>query len=513
MRPTEGCGVQMYVCELPSKSATGGIRMATIGSCRVHIPFSTLKDLGELRICASRPGFTHSVGEARQALETVLGGRAIPVEFNRYIYGADEAPPIDRVQRALAGGVDAFLLEVCVGKQFSFEGVLLQQHFVDRELVRPHRGVLLAWYRRLAAAGEVEKAIVDTALDKLRKAGNADMPLFERLLRGVRLDRTNAHAIERTLLAMMAMAPGRWVVVGALTSPAADGAVMESRRALNADLREACERCGALFFDPSELVEAYGPAMVFADGGANIYEYNPDVYPTVGRAMLERVKAACPARNGPPAPRGAGPLADRINAALVDLHRRRLAEMGSAASGLYAQYQQLLERNLLIGPRDRAALALIGRHMPEYDSYAVMRAGLGEVAFLLAASGRRVVAHETNVNRRSAIEVGLTHLETAGLIEPGMMSVAPELTPTQPVVGRVLGVGLDTSEFRDDGAAAPHLDRAALFTGLLIDPRLFLRPREELAEQDAVLAALADRGLGARREYLADNLTWLRRAR
>ncbi len=501
----------MYVCELPSKSRNGGVRVAAIGSCRMHNPFSTLRDLGELRICGARPGFTHSVGEARQALEIILGRRTIPPAFNRYVHGADTAPSSERVRRALAGGVDAFFLEVCVGRQFSFEGFLLQQHFVDRELVRPHRGVLLAWYRRLAAAGEVEQTIVDAALDKLRKTGEADMPLFERLLRGIRLVRTDATAIECALSEMMAIAPGRWVAVGALTSPGAAGAVMESRRALNADLQVACERSGATFFDPSELVKSHGAALVFADGGANIYEYNPDFYPTVGRAMLRRIEGDF-APAAAPAPTLASGLVERIDAELVDLHRRRLALLGATASGLHADYAPRLGRGALVTSRDRAAFSLIDRYMPEYDVHAVMSAGLGELALLLAASGRRVVAHEPDASRARAIDAGLTHLTQAGLIEPGVMSVAPDLTPSTAPAGRVLGIGLHVSEFPDDATAASHLDRAAMFTDLLIDPRLFLRLRPTRAEQDALLTTLAERGLGARREYLSDGLAWLRRS-
>ncbi len=499
----------MYVFELPSKSEARGIRVATIGSCRVRNPFSALQDLGELKVCDYGLGFTHAVGESRQALETLLGLRDIPAEFSPYVYGTAEPPDSARLRRALGAGVDVFLLEVSAARQFSCEDVFLQQNFVNRELVQKHRGALQAWFRRLAKSGEVEGAIVDEALEKLREAGQANMPLFERLLRRTRLSGTDAPAVESTLSAMMAMAPGPWAVVGSFTSPGVGGAIMEDRRALNADLKAACERCGALFFDPTDLVEAYGPTVVFDEGGANIYEYNPNFYPTVARAMLETIRAACPVPEAPP-PMVASGLVERINAELVDLHRRRLAEMGSAASGLYIHYERLLERNALIGPRDRAALALIDRHLPEYDSYAVMRAGLGEVAFLLAATGRRVVAHQPNTRRRSAIEAGLSHLTKVGLIQSGVMSVAQELTPALPPEGQVLGVGIDTSEFRDDAAAAPHLERAATFTDLLIDPRLFLRLRDDLAEQEAVLGALAERGFAGRREYLADGLTWLR---
>jgi hypothetical protein len=499
----------MYVFELPCKREAGGTRVATIGSCRVRNPFSALQELGELKVCDYGLAATHSIGEARQALESVLMTRTLPAEFSPYLYGTAAPPPTDRLRRTLAGGVQVFLLEVCDAKQFSCDGVLLQHNFVNRHLVQPHRGALLAWYRRLAKDGMVEDAIVDDALEKLREAGQADMPLFERLLRRMRFGRTDAAVIDHTLSAMMAMAPARWVVVGALTSPGAAGAIMHDRLALNADLRAACERRGALFFDPSELVAAHGPTVVFDGGGANIHEYDQAFYPTVGRALVERILSTGPTPAAQQ-PTQASALAGRINAALVELQRRRLADMGPTASGLHAHYAQLLQRGELVGTRDRAAFALIDVHLPEYDSYAVMRAGLGEVAFLLAASGRRVVAHEPNASRRGAIEAGLAHLTKVGLIEPGMMSLALELTPSSRPASRVLGVGLDTSEFRDDAAAAPHLDRAAMFTDLLIDPRLFLRLREGWAEQDRLLETLAGRGFGGRREYLSDGLTWLR---
>jgi hypothetical protein len=305
------------------------------------------------------------------------------------------------------------------------------------------------------------------------------------------------------------MAPGHWVVEGALTSPGVGGAMMADRRALNADLRAACERCGALFFDPTDMVAVHGPTVVFDGDGANLQEYNPAFYPTAGRAMLEKINAVCSVPDVH-TPTDASGLPERVNVALMDLHRRRLGELGTAASGLFAHYEQLLERNELVGLRDRAALALIDRHLPEYDTYAVMRAGLGETAFLLAASGRRVVAHEPNAKRRAAIDSGIAYLVGLGLIRPGVMTVSPELTPAEKPAGRVLGVGLDTSEFRDDVHATPHLERAAMFTDLLIDPRLFLRLREGWTEQDALLEMLAGRGFGRRRDYLVDGLTWIR---
>ena len=505
----------MNIFELPSKRK-GGTRVATLGSCRVRNPFLALQDTGELKICDYGLSYTHGLGEARQALEAVKGARTVPAEFSPYVYGAPTPPPVDRLARTLAAGVDVYVVEVSSPRQFECEGVFLQQNFLSRSMIQPHGRALLSWFRALASPRGVNEGVITEALGNLRESGFEDDGLVARVLHGARMTKPTPEALEATLCEMMRLSPGRWVVTGAIIVPGAGESTMADRRTLNEKLKQVCKTCGALFHEPGRLVAAHGARVAMDGEGASIHEYSIDFYPAVGRDILAAVDKVFPRAGDTPASpsaladRTAAP--DRINSELITLHETRLAELGTSASGLFAHYEALLARRELITTRDRAALALIEWHIPDFDAYAVMRAGLGELAFLLAASGRKVVAHEPNAMRRSAIEAGLAHLRAVGLIKRGMLSISAELTPSHHLHGRVLGVGLDVSEFRDEDHAAPHLERAAGFTSLLIDPRLFLRLREGLDEQDKLLSELGRRGFGGRREYLCDSLAWLWRA-
>jgi hypothetical protein len=444
-----------------------------------------------------------------QAFEVVIGQRLIPEGLDHFVYEKGRSPPTDRLARTLAEGADEFLLEVSDHRQFSLGEVMLQQNFVSRRLIQPYRGALLDWYRQISREGAADEACVSAALGKLEAGGFPHDAGMAGILRGMRLARLDRAATKTCIAALMARGPGRWTIVGAITVPHQDGAIMADRRALNADLAQTCSELGATFFDPTRLVVEYGRTEVLDADGANINEYADVFYPTLGRAMLKVI------RPGAAAPRDSAAsdtvLADRINSELVALHARSLEELGPSKSGLYAHYQRLMEQGLLVGPRERAALALVARHLPQYDAYAVMRAGLGEAALLIAASGRTVTAYEPNAGRRAAIQRGLDHLLEVGLIEAGRMTVAASLTPDRPPAGRVLGIGLDASEVRDDEAAAPHMRRVPAFAALLIDPRLFLRLRESRDEQDRLVAELTTLGFTDRREYATDGVVWLHR--
>ena len=48
----------------------------------------------------------------------------------------------------------------------------------------------------------------------------------------------------------------------------------------------------------------------------------------------------------------------------------------------------------LVGRREWTVADFLENEMPAYDLYVVFRAGLGELALLIAMSGRRVIASE-----------------------------------------------------------------------------------------------------------------------
>jgi hypothetical protein len=516
----------MVIFELPASGDGDGLRAASLGSCRIRNPLYALRDQGDLTICAGGLAATHTAAEARQTLALVRGELSISDFLSLYVFETDQTPSTAGLGLTLDGGVDAFLLEVSDDKQFYYRDICLQQNFVARSLVQPCRGALLAWYREVCLRRPVDEGCVQTALGNLREGGFRCDEEMADLLRHMRLERHGGDHHAATLKSMMAEVGGRWIVVGSIVIPGHEGAIMHDRRALNDNLKAAADLCGATFYDPSQLVSGHGRATALESDGANIYEYAEAFYPTVGEALTSLVRTGRP----PPA-RGAfadagpipseaarasrtarGRLADRLNRELAPVHRARLAELGPRASGLYAHYQPRVEASDLIGAREKAVFGLVDAYLPAYDAYGVMRAGLGELALLLAASGRRVIAYEPNRNRAAAIEAGQLHLEGAGLLAPGALRVVADLTPETSFGQRVLGLGLDVAQVADDAAAAPHMLRIAAFEALLIDPRIFLRRRDDPADQAALAQALEAMGFDARRDYPAIGVGWFHRS-
>ncbi len=502
----------MYILELPRFDGAHGPRVVALGSCRLRNPFSAMRDGGELRICEADTSATLTAADAVQALDVILGERQVPPFLIPYIYESDEPLRNERLRRIIEAGVDQCIVEIASPLQFSCGEFQLQQNYLSRRLVQPHRGALLAWFRTLAKTGQADEATVEDAVRKLRAAGFAADPDMVELLRGARMTRPDRAAIKAQLARLSAQIGARWTVMGAMTVPGLQGQLMTDRRALNQDVAAACEDLGLAFFDPTHFIAEYGRAMVMQDDGANLCELAESFWPVAGRRLLEfACQAPGSARQAEIDADHAAGLCRRVNQALVETHRPRLAELGESRSGLYSHYARLLEQARLIGSREQAALQLIERHLPAYDSYAVIRAGLGELALLIAASGRRAAAFEPDAQRREAIEAGRDRLVAKGLIAPEALTVHATLMPDAPLPGAVLGIGLDASQVREEAAAAPHVEKAGVFAALLIDPRLFIRLREDPSEQDRLVEYLGSLGFGARRDYFGDELVWLRR--
>ncbi len=295
----------MVIFELPATRDGANLRAVSLGSCRVRNPLFVLRDRGDLRIRAEGPTPTHTAAEALQSLAVALGEQSIPEALNPYVFESDHRPSVDRLARALREGVDVFLLEISDDKQFSYGDIRLNQNFVSRNLVQAHRGILLDWYREICRGAPAQEATVETALRKLRDGGSRHDDGLAELLRGIKLERNAGPEIARTLAALTAKMGGRWVVVGPFAIPGDDGDIMQRRRAFNEALNEAAGACGALFYDPSQLLFAHGKATALAGGGVDIYEYAESFYPTLGETLVGLVRRVGPPRTPTPSPEAA----------------------------------------------------------------------------------------------------------------------------------------------------------------------------------------------------------------
>jgi hypothetical protein len=168
---------------------------------------------------------------------------------------------------------------------------------------------------------------------------------------------------------------------------------------------------------------------------------------------------------------------------------------------------------MLVGRRERNIVELIASSLPKYDSYSILRGGIGELALLVAATGRTASTYEPHPGRRAAIEAGIVHLEKVGLLRAGALSVVETDEPEFPSKGRTLGVGLDTIFIfdGDERAATAIMRRMRSLNALLIDLRSFLRLPEGPAEQDAAAGDLVSMGFKIRQDFPREALTWFRR--
>lgn len=197
---------------------------------------------------------------------------------------------------------------------------------------------------------------------------------------------------------------------------------------------------------------------------------------------------------------------ESLEAELVAIHKKRLDAMGADDSGLFDHYAQLVNEGAVFSYGDRDRIKYILEDLPAYDQYIVYRAGLGEVAFGLAAAGRKVVAWEPNPKRRQAIADGLAILskqnktirENFSVADGSLDSIDVATGKTSLGVGAVL-VGIDTEEARP--ATLKALGRTS---ALLYSPRLFLVMRDAATADKEVRALLKSAGFKTFDQALGD---------
>ncbi len=195
-----------------------------------------------------------------------------------------------------------------------------------------------------------------------------------------------------------------------------------------------------------------------------------------------------------------------VDAALVELHGRRVTELGIDGSGLFSHYVNLLGQGAILREDEIRAFRLVREALPAYAGYAVLRAGLGELAFLLNGAGLPVIACEPNTARVQALEAGLDHLVKATLLSQKTLTVVPGFVPDRVEVRPLLGIATDfvfNLPLERDGAFCSGLRQ---LDGLLVNPRLFIRLRETQSEQAAAVDFLRSLGFISLTEFPAEQM-------
>lgn len=231
-----------------------------------------------------------------------------------------------------------------------------------------------------------------------------------------------------------------------------------------------------------------------------IVSFAQEVSHAAGAAELQTLPSVVPADEHALVMSGTV-AADRIDRILVPLHSRRVTELGVDGSGLFDHYKRLLDSGCIAGSMGNSAFAqMIVQSLPRFDDYHVLRAGLGEFAFVLAAMGLRVRACEANGQRFGAVEAGLQSLAENAPELAERLSISSDSIPAVPSGGRILCIANHLTGFRADQEESA-LDSLSGYTAILIQPRIFLRLRESIDEREDVLQALRLRGFTFIRHY------------
>ena len=196
----------------------------------------------------------------------------------------------------------------------------------------------------------------------------------------------------------------------------------------------------------------------------------------------------------------------------MELHCRRLSELGVDGSGLFAHYATLVSQGGVLRADELQAFRLVREALPMYGGYAVLRAGLGELAFLLNGAGLRVTACDPNAARIEALKAGLDHLVALRLADGETFGIASGFVPKRADARPLLGVATDFTfnlPLEQDPAFCRGLRQ---FDGLLINPRLFIRLREQPAEQRAVSDFLQSLGFTETATFATEQMVYFARS-
>lgn len=212
-----------------------------------------------------------------------------------------------------------------------------------------------------------------------------------------------------------------------------------------------------------------------------------------------------------PAEAASGPSVDgdrvkQLNEALVEIHSRRLADLGTDESGLFKSYAKLVGDGSVVRKHELEVLELIGSELPAFEEYVVLRAGLGELALLLETAGLRTQACEANGRRFAALTASVDRLARTDVPDDRRLLTTcgflPNAVRAHPALAVTVDFGYNVPLEND-----PEFQRRLRqFTGILFAPRSFMHYRQSEAEQQAGIDYLRALGFSDFTEFARLNL-------
>jgi hypothetical protein len=497
------------------------VRVLAFGGCTLGGPFDALaaRDRRFLRAPLSTGGETpgiFSFGEIFQLLAVYRGEIDPPPEIRPLIGMEPEFQPVPG-----AGSldvVDAVLVEPSSAYELKFRGYSINRSAVTNLVYDPLRHadpelykLVYHWYEKGLVAGnhDVRQDRAEKLIARLpERLPNPE--LAAAVLRELVSYPTDVPAAMQRLRQEITKPIGVLVYTFRYM---ADGRPVSWPREFIDTVVKSAEQLGLPMLEPWRVVQAHGVRVAMQE---DLRHYREDFLPAMGIPIgdfAHRVAGeAEPDRRlvtpATPTPTWATEAAKCVDSVLIPLHGRRVAELGIDDSGLYDHYKLLLDRGQFATPAVTGLVETIAQSLPRFAVYHVLRAGLGELAFTLGATRRKVVACESEALRFRALQAGLEALGAKVPDVASFVSSSPEAIPqvSPENANDVLCVAVHLMGYYRQDEQERALEQLSRYSALLIQPRTFLKLRDDPQEQKDAVDALRSRGFTVLRQLPQDLL-------
>ena len=147
-----------------------------------------------------------------------------------------------------------------------------------------------------------------------------------------------------------------------------------------------------------------------------------------------------------------------------------------------------MDRRELVNQHDASVAEIILRLLPRFDSYYVIRAGLGELAFVLADMGLSTVASDPDTYRFEAIGAGKEHLrQTRGWPDDRLTTLCCKLPEAWRLVPKRCAWRLMLIFGAAPGDDASIPQEFSRYNAVLFEPRTLFRLRGSIQEQQELI--------------------------
>jgi len=241
-----------------------------IGSCRVRqLLIRAGKDLGLTVDVSSQYALIYNTKEILQQIRHMAGDFTIPLAARRFL----DHTKTDWVDTGSAFSAETYFVEISNPTIMAWNGVFLAQNAVCSVLAQA--GAQAIWQILWHGRWDDERA--------LRREIQAS-PEFAQLPPDLRDFLTSITVSVQTpgeLLADMRsildlLGAEKVVFLSKATGAKTNGLLPRERQQFIREIRDCADELGAVFFDPTPMLHAFGQERAFADGGLDVSHYTPE---------------------------------------------------------------------------------------------------------------------------------------------------------------------------------------------------------------------------------------------